>query len=450
LAQEDIAEAEQPSVTELIDTVSLKGYGIVAPLLCSLLMITEGIDAFGIGFVGPYISREHGIPPENLGVIYTGTVLSSLIGATLIAPRSDRLGRRPILLWGSLVMGPATVLTAFADNLPFLFVLRFIIGLAFGAAFPVVLALVADYAPKRWQSTLMMMMNSSIALGSVIAGIMAAIIIPTLGWQAFLFVSAGLSFLCTAVVWLMLPESLHHMLRVNPGDPRALKVIRRLIPRGPLVTPFAAPLALKADRRGNFLSVVLDGRIVYTLLIWFISNLCSSLVLFVSFWMPAVLLNEGVDISITGFIVSGAKLAGVFGAIVCGWIADRSGLPRTITFTFFATSIAVLAVGNLMAWPVLAVIVLFLAFALENPSVSGVQMLILKSYPEQLRATAVGWIGGIGRLTGGSIGTMAGGYMVGAGWRVREIMPVIAAISFVAGLGLILLRMLQKRQGILV
>ena len=216
-------------IAVLIDDLPVRGVLLLVPILCVMLMLTEGMDAFGVGFVGHYISKQHGISPEQLAMAYTGTVVASLLGATAIAPLSDRFGRRIVLIATSAMMAPATFLAPIASSVATLFGLRFMIGLAFGATLPCAISLAADYAPVRHR-TMLLMMNTGTSVGTMIAGIGAALIVPTLGWQALIYAIGTVSAAVTVATWLWLPKSLQFMARRDPFDPRAARTVRRLAP----------------------------------------------------------------------------------------------------------------------------------------------------------------------------------------------------------------------------
>ncbi len=425
-------------VSTFVDGLSLKGYLAWAPVICTLLMLTEGIDSFGVGFVGPALSKHYHITAQALAQIYTGTVVASLVGAVVIAPLSDIFGRRRILLLTSLAMAPATLLTPLAGSVPILFALRFIIGLAFGAALPLTLSLTADFAPKRWKGLLLMMMNTGINLGMVLAGLGAASIIPKFGWQALLYASGALSLACTALAWARLPESIQYLVRTDPtGAP-----LRRLLTRlDPAVKAGALPPVLEPDplpqMAGTPMALLRDGLAMRTVLFWFLASLTFVMINFSSYWLPTLLMKEGASITQTGLIVSAGKTGGIICAIVIGWLSARGGLSRVITACLIGSAVTA-SLAGLVGQPLVAVGLVMATACLTSPSVSGSQALTASAYSASLRSTATGWVTGLARLIGGGAGTMVGGYMIGAGWTRTEIGPAIGAVLLAAGLVVLL------------
>ena len=117
-------------------TVSL-GYGIILPLLPYLIERLLGESSSGA-----QVSSATGL----LTGLYT---LSLFLFAAVWGHLSDRFGRRLILLIG-LIGFSATMLTfAFIENLPAIYVQRFLSGMFAAAVTPVALAVIGDLAPTE-------------------------------------------------------------------------------------------------------------------------------------------------------------------------------------------------------------------------------------------------------------------------------------------------------------
>ena len=114
------------------------------------------------------------------------------------------------------------------------------------------------------------------------------------------------------------------------------------------------------------------------------------------------MLSAGADNRQTSFLLSLGKFGSVAAAFVVGRIADRQGLPCILTLCLFATAIAILFTGHLVALP--------------------------------MRADATGWVSGFARLIGGGVGTMAGGYMVQRACSPHAMANALAAPALAAGL----------------
>ena len=419
------------SISDYIDRGPLRGVMLRVPILCGLLMLTEGMDTYGVGYIGPFLSKEYGLAPTLLGAIYTGTVIASLIGAVLVAPLSDRIGRRPLLIGSSLLMGACTLLTPAATTAPMLFLVRFLIGLGFGAAVPTSFALTADYAPARHRALVTMMMSSGIALGMVLAGLLAAYVIPAFGWRAMLYVNGGLSLAWTVFLFAGLPESMRFLaLRRPRGEAFAalcqrLAADRRETPV--LLTDTSVPKNLSPVRE-----IFTRDRVAMTLLLWIIMSMAYAVEFFMSYWLPTVALASGADIHATGLVLAAGKFGSILGAIFVGATMDRRGPTRVLTASFLLTGLAIVALGHSGGLALVGITLVILTCFLLDGSFAGIQALTTSVYPGAIRATGTGWVTGFARLIGGGSGTMAGGYLIQLHWSVGEI-SLLMAVPMIAG-----------------
>ena len=112
-------------------TVSI-GYGVVLPLLPDLLERLLGASGGAA-----QVSRSTGL----LTALYS---LSLFLFAPVWGWMSDRFGRRKILLCGLVGFGVTTMIGAFIESVPALYVERFLSGVFAAAVTPVALAAIAD------------------------------------------------------------------------------------------------------------------------------------------------------------------------------------------------------------------------------------------------------------------------------------------------------------------
>jgi AAHS family 4-hydroxybenzoate transporter-like MFS transporter len=407
-------------------------------------MIIEGVDTFGIGLVGPYLSKQLRISAEQLGVVYSGTVIASLLGAVLLAPLADRFGKRTVLLSACAIMGPATLITPIAPNSVALYLVRFAIGLAFGATLPTIIALVADYAPAARRAFLVMLINSGISLGVMVAGVGSAYIIPHMGWHWMLYASAILSVVFFALLWFLLPESLQFLMRTEPESRRTKRILAQLLPHDAALP--ARQIVSDELPRATIIptGLVLGGQFALTALLWFITSITYISINFDSYWLPTALLMNGASTAGTGFIVSAGKFCGLFCGLIVGWIADRRGLVPVVGWNYLGTGILILSVGLLVNFPVAVVIAIVAALGSTSAAVAGNQALIVSSYPDYMRTTAMGWITGFARLCGGTVGTIAGGYLMDTHVSGRYIAMMISTIYLVDGVLVLLMNRYRR------
>ncbi|VFS44432.1 bicyclomycin/multidrug efflux system protein [Enterobacter cancerogenus] len=103
----------------------------------------------------PVISEQFGVPAGSAQMTLSTYILGFAIGQLLYGPLADSLGRKPVILGGTLIFAGAAVACALAQTIDHLIVMRFFHGLAAAAASVVINALMRDIYPKEEFSRMM-------------------------------------------------------------------------------------------------------------------------------------------------------------------------------------------------------------------------------------------------------------------------------------------------------
>src|SRR6202453_3884555 len=119
-------------VTRLIDERPLTGFQIGIILCCALVSALDGIDTQSIGVAAPFIAASLGIKMPDFGPIFSAALLGATIGAATFGPLADRLGRKTLLIFATVLFGVFTILTALANSVPMLYALRLLAGIGLG------------------------------------------------------------------------------------------------------------------------------------------------------------------------------------------------------------------------------------------------------------------------------------------------------------------------------
>ncbi|MCC7539796.1 MAG: MFS transporter [Deltaproteobacteria bacterium] len=209
------------------------------PRWLAIVAFTIFLDLLGFGIVLPalpyYALRFHASETE---VTLLGTTYAAmqLLFVPIWGRLSDRIGRRPVLLFS--IVGTIAGMTVFAlaSSLVALYAARIVAG-AMTANFATAQAYVADLTPPSGRARAMGIVGASLGMGFIVGpplgGLLAdvgrhtGIGYPLLGW-----VSAGLSLLNLGLAAVMLPESLSADLRRSAASRRGsriegLRIVRR-------------------------------------------------------------------------------------------------------------------------------------------------------------------------------------------------------------------------------
>ena len=99
------------NVKELIDNGPVTCLQITVITVCFALNMLDGFDVLAISFTAPSISNEWSIKPETLGVVFSAGLVGMTLGAMFVAPYTDLIGRKAMVLLSLFVVSIAMFLT---------------------------------------------------------------------------------------------------------------------------------------------------------------------------------------------------------------------------------------------------------------------------------------------------------------------------------------------------
>jgi MFS family permease len=150
--------------------------------------LLENMDVMFLSFSLSEIIAQMHISSAAGGWIGTFTNLGMFFGGALFGLLGDRIGRVKTFSYTIFLFAIATGLTYFAHNITALYALRFLAGIGAGGEYGVGIALIAE----NFQTNQIGRASSVAAvggqIGSIVAALLAAWIIPAYGWNTlFLF-----------------------------------------------------------------------------------------------------------------------------------------------------------------------------------------------------------------------------------------------------------------------
>ena len=176
-------------VTLLIDSI---GFGIIMPVMPALIMQLTGEHLDAAARYGGW-----------LGFVFAAV---QFFCAPLLGNLSDRFGRRPVLLFALFALGVDYLVMGFAPRLEWLFIGRFIAGIA-GASFGPAYAYLADISPPDKRAQNFGLAGAAFGIG-FIAGPAIGGLLGSFGPRTPFLVAAAFSLLNVTFGYFALPESL--------------------------------------------------------------------------------------------------------------------------------------------------------------------------------------------------------------------------------------------------
>jgi DHA1 family bicyclomycin/chloramphenicol resistance-like MFS transporter len=156
----------------------------------------------------PRIASALGATPALLQWTLSAFVLAFGAGQLVLGPLSDRYGRRPVLLWGLALYTLAGLGCTYATDARLLIGLRLLQGLGACAGTVCARAIAQDLSSDRAGATFRQSILSAVnSLAPVIAPLLGAAILITLGWRQLYGLLAIVGFALVVMVAVALPET---------------------------------------------------------------------------------------------------------------------------------------------------------------------------------------------------------------------------------------------------
>ena len=183
----------------------------------NMVFLAIFLDLFGFGIflpILPVLATNLGASEFMYGLLVAVYSFMQFLMAPLWGRFSDRIGRRPVFLIGTLVTSTAFLLFGFVNSLLMLFVIRAMQGFSTAATLTVANAYIADVTPHKERGKqfgrLMSAFGLGFATGPGVGGLIAAnVTIPGLYIQsAPAIAAAGLSMINFIGIYFLMPESL--------------------------------------------------------------------------------------------------------------------------------------------------------------------------------------------------------------------------------------------------
>lgn len=425
-------------VSHLIDDRPISRLGIMVVALSALVNLLDGMDTQSIGVAAPFIAEGLGIRLADFGPIFSAALLGAALGAIGFGVLADRVGRKPLLVLATLIIGVFTLATVYATTRETLILYRFLAGIGLGGATPCFIALTSEYAPARHRATLVTLMWAGFPIGAMLGALTNSLLIPEFGWQAIFLLGGTLPLVMAVILAVWLPESLKFLVVKPNGAAAARRVLRRL---GIADVAADAVLVPDDDRLpGSPLRHVFsEDRAVGTLLLWVPFFMGFGILTVAVLWTPTLLRLNGISPAATAFVVAFNGLGGAIGQGAAGRLVERFGVGATVVPGFVLGAVATAGLGFGASSVGLAAMFIGLVGLFIGVGTGGAIALAAMIYPTAIRSSGVGLAMAAGRF-GQMAGPLVAGAMLGAGLGADQIMLVIAIGGVIAAVFTLLFR----------
>jgi len=306
----------------------------------------------GIYLLLPLWQAEFGLSLAATGVLkscFSGALATFQVPAGLLA---ERFGERALLVIGTVVTGLGFMALGFAGGFLALALTLIVAGAGSGTQHPLNATVVAAAYPDRGRRAALGIYNFTGDLGKIAVPMAAALVIAASDWR---FATAAYGALGIAVAGLAFLA----MRALGAGDPPARA-------RGAARPAFRGGWGI-TDRRG-FGALAAIGIVDSAVRTGFLT------------FLPFLLQDKGADVATIGLALGLAFAGGASGKFLCGLLAERAGILRTVIVTELATALGILV---LLPVPLLAALAIL---PLLGAALNGTSSVLYASVAEFVAA----------------------------------------------------------------
>jgi MFS family permease len=181
----EVARNRSVQIVSFVESVQYYVYGAVEYFLVGYLSVVVGLNSFLIG------------------IIQGGYILMVMLSKPFMGSLSDRIGRRPPIAFGAVVMGLPLIAIPFTTNYIIILGLTLVYGLGFAIVTSSTPALASEVVPKAFVGTSMGFLSTIMDVGQTLGPIISGFILASVFGYAGLFISLTILLVFSSAVFLL-------------------------------------------------------------------------------------------------------------------------------------------------------------------------------------------------------------------------------------------------------
>lgn len=440
--------AADENLATILDASPLSRMHLRVWVLAAMGIMLDGFDFFIVGVALPLIKVDLAPTPLQTGLISAAAVLGAMVGAVTIGRLTDHVGRKLVFRIDLASFVIFALASALAPGVAALIAFRFLLGVGIGADYPISASYVAEVAPARTRTRLLVGTFAFQAVGQllgVIVGLAVLAVHPDPGAWRWMFAFGVLPALVIMLLRRGVPESPRWLAqhgRIDEACAVAAQFCGR--PVTPAQVRAYADVPTEQVHARDLFGPRLRRRTVLTTTPWFLMDIATY---GVGVFTPTIIAAIGVSAANSGYLADdiastkGAALVDLFLVVGFGLafvLIGRVGHIRMQVGGFAAMACGLLVLAGASWLPGGGdnnLVLVFAGFSLFNLCMNAgpnttTFILPAEVFPTSVRASAHGLAASCGKA-GAAVGLIAFPLMqdrLGLSWTL----VVIAAGCLVA------------------
>ncbi|MEY8001297.1 multidrug effflux MFS transporter [Clostridium sp. Mt-5] len=169
----------------------LKDKGLIAFITLMNMFIPLSMDLYLPAL--PKMSSYFGTNTSITNLTLSAFFFFYAVGILIWGPISDKYGRKPVLIIGSIIYMISSIFCALSSSIYFLILARITQGIGAGGITSISIAIIKDYFSGKKRETILAIVQSMSGIAPMIAPIMGAFILKVFNWRGTFWILAAVS-----------------------------------------------------------------------------------------------------------------------------------------------------------------------------------------------------------------------------------------------------------------